>query len=83
MKKTANFTTLIAALLWVGCTEKMPPVKVTDIQAKVDSVVNMKIKEAQQQAMEDLDRRIPIEVKAKVDSIVDARQKADTTTHKK
>lgn len=46
-----------------------------EIQAKADSVVGTKIEQLNQEAMDDLDKRMPIEVKQKADSIVAAAKK--------
>lgn len=46
------------------------------IQAKVDSIVGEKLDQLNQQATEDLDRRMAIEVKPKADSIVEAMKAA-------
>jgi hypothetical protein len=47
-----------------------------EINAKVDSIVGTRIEELNNQAMEDLDRRMSIEVKAKADSIVQAYEQS-------
>lgn len=44
-----------------------------EIKQKVDSLVGAKVEELNRQSMEDLDRRLSIEVKAKADSMVQAR----------
>jgi hypothetical protein len=52
----------------------------SEIEAKTDSLVGIKMQDLTQQSMADLEARIAIEVKAKADSIVAARTgKSDTT----
>lgn len=46
------------------------------IDAKVDSIVGTRMEEISRKSMEDLDQRMTIEVKAKADSIIAARQAA-------
>ncbi len=48
------------------------------VNAKVDSIVGTRIEEINRRAMEDLDQRMTIEVRAKADSIIAARR-GDTT----
>lgn len=47
---------------------------------QIDSMVGARMEELNARAMEDLDRRMSIEVKVKADSIVAARLKMDTTS---
>jgi hypothetical protein len=44
-----------------------------EIKQKVDSLVGVKVEALNRQSMEDLDRRLSIEVKQKADSMVQAR----------
>jgi hypothetical protein len=61
------------ATTFVSCENKQTtPMTENEINAKVDSLVGVKIEELNVQAMEDFDRRKTIEVKAKADSIVEA-----------
>lgn len=55
-----------------SCVSNDPGMSESVRNAKVDSLVAIRIEELSQQAMEDLDRRRSIEVKAKADSIVQA-----------
>jgi hypothetical protein len=72
MKSTAVL--FVAAILTLGaCQNKEQALTQSEIDAKVDSLVGLKMEEINRQAMEDLDRRMAIEVKAKADSIVQAR----------
>ncbi|XZF16079.1 hypothetical protein ACTHGU_08065 [Chitinophagaceae bacterium MMS25-I14] len=50
----------------------------SEMHAKVDSIVGSKIEEMNRQAMEDLDHRLAIEVKAKADSIVQSHVAGQT-----
>ncbi|MCD6063636.1 MAG: hypothetical protein K0R82_1547 [Flavipsychrobacter sp.] len=70
---------LVAALVTLACCKaKKKAITQSRIDAKVDSLVAIKMEEINMQAMEDLDRRMSIEVKAKADSIVQAAL-ADST----
>ena len=63
------------ALLSVSCKQDNEH---TDsfVHAKVDSIVGERMQEINRKAMEDLDQRMTIEVKAKADSIIAARKAA-------
>lgn len=72
MKKTV--WTLLFAAMFASCTDtKQKNLTASQIHAQVDSLVGARMDEINRQAMEDLDHRIAIEVKAKADSIVAAR----------
>lgn len=71
MKKTLLILT-VAVIGLASCENKQAPMTQNEIDAKVDSIVGVKIEELNTQAMEDFDRRKTIEVKAKADSIVEA-----------
>lgn len=76
MKKLL-FPAAIATLMFTACGQQAAPVMdESTINAKVDSTVGTKLDELNQQATEDLDRRIAIEVKPKADSIVAAMKAA-------
>lgn len=65
---------ITGSLFLVACEPTTAPqLSDADIQAKVDSVVTEKTDMLNQQANEDLDRRMAIEVKPKADSIVAAQ----------
>lgn len=73
MKKLL-FPAAIAILMFTACNETAAPaMDEATMQAKVDSTVGTRLEELNQQATEDLDRRMAIEVKPKADSIVAAR----------
>jgi hypothetical protein len=65
----------ITALLLAACSQNNEH---TDsfVHAKVDSIVGARMNEINQQAMDDLDKRMTIEVKQKADSIIAARKEA-------
>lgn len=52
-----------------SCGKKEKELTPKQIRAKADSIIAIKIKPMEQQAREDLDKRMSIEVKPKVDSI--------------
>lgn len=71
MKKIA--TGMIAAVICLtACKARNEAISKSQMQAKVDSLVGARMEEINAQAMEDLDHRMAIEVKAKADSIVEA-----------
>ncbi len=69
MKHRLAFITLVLAGM-VSCKNKTEAISRSQMKAKVDSLVAIKLQEINAQAMEDLDRRMAIEVKAKTDSLV-------------
>jgi len=79
MKKTV--WTLLFAAAFASCVDtKQKNLTASQIHAQADSLVGARMEEINRQAMEDLDHRIAIEVKAKADSIVAAKTgHADTT----
>ncbi len=58
-----------AALILSSCSKQERPLTPEQIQAKADSIFRIKLKKLQQEAKEDLERRMAIEVKPKADSI--------------
>ncbi len=48
------------------------------IKAQVDSLVELRMKDINQWAKEDLEQRTTIELRARMDSIVEAREASDT-----
>ena len=78
MKNTAIL--FFAAMMILGaCKNKEEGFTQSEIDAKVDSLVGLKMEEINRLAMEDLDRRMSIEVKAKADSIVAASMQPATS----
>ena len=64
----------------------MPPLSNQEVSQRIDSVVKALKQQSDEQARLDLERRIKIEVKVKVDSIINARlqrQINDTLPKKK
>lgn len=71
----SHFYSLAAGLiLFSACSPSSPSMSQNEIDARVDSLVGVQMESLHQEAMEDLDRRMAIEVKAKADSIVAARR---------
>lgn len=70
---------ILLAACTTGCGEKDDNNNETSITARADSIVGIRMEEINRQAMEDLEKRIAIEVKAKADSIVAARKKTGLT----
>lgn len=81
MKKIIFLMLIVTSLL--ACHKKeAPPLTKQEIQHKIDSITHIRIKELDDQARQDLSRRIKIEVKVKVDSILNVKalqQSKDTT----
>lgn len=71
--KKSFLALLLVPFLLAACSDKQKELSETEVKAKVDSLVGVKMEELNRQSMEDLDRRLSIEVKAKADSIVQAR----------
>jgi hypothetical protein len=68
-----NRLALVALLIVFLCSCKAEPQKAlteTEIKAKVDSILVVRSVEIKNQAAEDLDRRMAIEVKVKADSMI-------------
>lgn len=65
----------ILTLFLGACSQKVEQSD-SDVDAKVDSIVGSRMEEINTRAMEDLDQRMTIEVKAKADSIINARRAA-------
>jgi hypothetical protein len=68
------FGLVLLPLLLTACQAKQERMKQSQRNAIVDSIIGSKMQEVNRQAMEDLDRRMAIEVKAKADSIVLSKQ---------
>jgi hypothetical protein len=74
---------IIAAAGLLSCQAKQDGMEASRKDAIIDSIVGSRMEEINRQAMEDLDRRKSIEVKAKADSIVAASITPSTPTHPK
>ena len=68
MRKTV-LVLFLGALIGTSCADKEKRIKESVVQAKIDSLVGIRVNALAVQSMEDLDRRISIEVKPKADSI--------------
>lgn len=70
--KNSVFALIASVLFLASCNSGGEGMSQSEFDAKVDSLVGIKLEEVNRQAMEDRERRIAIEVKAKADSIVAA-----------
>lgn len=57
-----------------ACNTKVKKVSEKEIAARADSIIKNSVPAIDSQAMDDLEKRVTIEVKAKADSIVAARK---------
>lgn len=71
MKVSIKHIAVLCALifLFTACGKKEKELTPQQIRAKADSIVRSKMEKMKKQAKEDLDRRLPIEIKPKIDSI--------------
>jgi predicted small lipoprotein YifL len=66
-----HIITLGVALLTLNaCGKKEKELTPQQVRAKADSIVQSKMDKLKRQAKEDLDKRLPIELKPKIDSIL-------------
>lgn len=72
MKLQALMSLAAGALIFASCNNNSGGMTENEMNARVDSLVGAQMESLQQEAMNDLDRRMAIEVKAKADSIVAA-----------
>jgi hypothetical protein len=72
MKSLAHLLPVML-LFTTSCNQEEKKFSDTVIHAKADSIVGLRAMELNQQAMDDLEKRMAIEVKAKADSIIAAR----------
>lgn len=72
--KYLSITALLVLACCSGCGNKEDNNNENSISARADSIVGLRMQEINRQAMDDLEQRIAIEVKAKADSIVAARK---------
>lgn len=62
---------IILSFFLLSCRPQLKkPLTPAQIQAKTDSIVATRVDDIKKQSAEDLDRRISIEVKIKVDSLI-------------
>jgi len=67
VKNILTFSVAVMALAACGKEEK--ELSPAEINAKADSIVQIRVEKMRREAKEDLDKRLPIELKPKVDSI--------------
>jgi|GEM_PF-4295799 len=82
MRKIA-FILFVSALGFTSCNKEVTkPMSKEDISKKVDSISKIRMKEQDEIAQQDLQRRMKIEVKIKVDSILNAmKTKSDSAVN--
>jgi high-affinity K+ transport system ATPase subunit B len=78
-----NKLSIVVILLFASCASKTKNMTESEIKAKADSLVGIRIEELNRQAIEDFDRRKSIEVKIKADSIVQASLQADNAQNQR
>lgn len=61
---------LLMALFFASCSKKEEGLTPAQIQARADSILKARLPALQQRAKEDYEKRLPIELKPKVDSIL-------------
>ncbi len=74
MKRISSALLIISAFL--SCNKAVQPLTKAEIKQKADSISDIRIRQADEQAKTDLEYRMKIEVKVKVDSILNARIKS-------
>ena len=77
---------LVVTIGFTACNKEPEPLTRAQIKQRIDSITAERIKESDAQARLDLEHRIKIEVKVKVDSMVNASlhpATADTAHNKK
>lgn len=72
-KKSGYFLLTVSFLTLAACGNKENAHQAASDEAKIDSMVALRLDEINTKAMEDLDYRMTIEVKQKADSIVAQR----------
>lgn len=78
MKVSAKNIIALALLTFTvaACAKKEKELTPAQINARADSIVHSRMKTLRQKAKEDLDRRLPIEIKPKVDSLLNVSHQA-------
>ena len=66
------FGLIVVGFGFASCNKEVTPLTKQEIKQKIDSITNARIKELDHLSQRDLDHRIKIEVKVKVDSMVNA-----------
>ncbi len=72
--KTTILPLLLLAALGAASCKGDPEKSDSYVHSRIDSLVGVRMEEVNRRAMEDLEQRMTIEVKAKADSIVAARR---------
>jgi DNA phosphorothioation-dependent restriction protein DptG len=67
---------LIATLTITSCGKEEKQLTPKQIRERADSIYKSNLKKIQQQAKEDYEKRLPIELKPKVDSILQRKMEA-------
>jgi len=73
MKRYPVIALSLCFMAVISCNPQVKKMPEKEIQAKADSIVKERITNIDEQAAEDLEKRITIEVKAKADSIIAVR----------
>ena len=82
MIKNLSILSFFVVFTAVSCKKETTVISKKVIQQKIDSILDVRIKELDQEAQRDLEHRKTIELKVKSDSICQAIIKADTLQHK-
>jgi len=69
-------TTILITALITSCGKEEKPLTPKQIRERADSIYNINLKKMQQRAKEDYEKRLPIELKPKVDSILQRKMEA-------
>lgn len=78
MKRTLLAFSILSVVLF-SCNKEQPkPLSKEELSRQIDSIVQVRTKEIDARAHIDLERRMKIEVKVKVDSIVNAQLNPQT-----
>ena len=64
---------VVICVVFASCKKEPQPMSRLQMQYTIDSLTQVRIRESDEQAKRDIEDRIKIEVKVKVDSIVNAR----------
>ena len=67
---------VLLTLTMAACAKKEKELTPAQINARADSIVRSRMKVMRQRAQEDLDRRLPIELKPKIDSLLNVPRQA-------
>ncbi len=76
MRHFILYAAVLAAAGLTSCGARQQALTESELNARVDSLVAERVEALNQHYMEDLEKRMAIEVKVKADSIVAARENA-------